>query len=90
MLMAAAADIDRDPGAPPATAMARALRVRHLVERAATEIIDRSARALAPEPLVPAHARRVAELQLYVRQTHADRDLEALGRLVCGAEASGR
>ena len=92
MLMAAAAEIDRDPCAPPATAMARALRVRHLVERAATEIIDRSARALGPEPLVrdAAHARRVAELQLYVRQTHADRDLEALGRLVGGAEASGR
>jgi len=47
---------------------------------------------MGPEPLVrdPAHARRVAELQLYVRQTHADRDLEALGRLVGGAEASGR
>ena len=36
------------------------------------------------------HARRVAELQLYLRQTHADRDLEALGRLVGGAGASGR
>ncbi len=82
-LGAAATEIDADPHAPYAVGMRRALRVRHVVERTATEVIDRAARALGPGPLVgdADHARRVAELQLYVRQTHADADLAELGRL---------
>ncbi len=62
----------------------RALSTRHLVERWCHEIIDRVGRALGPRPLAmdADHARRVAELQLYVRQDHAERDLEALGRFV--------
>ncbi len=60
-----------------------ALRVRHLVERACTEVIDRAGRALGPGPLArePDVARRVAELGLYIRQCHAERDLELLHSL---------
>jgi len=59
-----------------------ALRVRATVARACEEILDRAAHALGPAPLAldPAHAKRVADLQLYVRQHHAERDQHALGR----------
>ena len=35
----------------------------------------------------PEHAQRVADLTLYVRQHHAERDQAALGRLVLDAGA---
>ena len=59
-----------------------ALRVRATVARACEEIIDRAGHALGPAALAldPAHAKRVADLQLYVRQHHAERDQQALGR----------
>ena len=43
--------------------------------------------ALGPGPLAmdAEHAARVADLTLYVRQHHAERDLAALGRLVAPA-----
>ena len=58
-----------------------ALRVRATVARACEEIVDRAAHALGPAPLAldAAHAKRVADLQLYVRQHHAERDQHALG-----------
>jgi hypothetical protein len=39
---------------------------------------------LGPAPLAfeEEHVRRVADLELYLRQHHADRDLAALGQLV--------
>ena len=57
-------------------------RVRATVARACDEIIERSGRALGPAPLAldAAHAKRVADLSLYVRQYHSERDQEALGR----------
>ena len=44
--------------------------------------------ALGPAPLAldPVHAARVADLTLYLRQHHAERDLAALGRLVTAPE----
>ncbi|MGV8895122.1 MAG: acyl-CoA dehydrogenase [Rhodoglobus sp.] len=59
-----------------------AKRVRATVARASEEIIVRAGHALGPAPLAldPAHAKRVADLQLYVRQHHAERDEESLGR----------
>jgi hypothetical protein len=47
------------------------------------ETIVRTGRALGPGPLVldAEHARRVADLAIYIRQSHAERDLAALGRL---------
>lgn len=65
-------------------AMRRALVVRHLVERAATEIIDRIGRMMGPRPFAfdQTTSRRLAEVQLYIRQCHAERDLAALGESV--------
>jgi len=64
-------------------AQARALSVRHVVEQGCTDILRRLARAYGPHPLAMDRAvsRRYQELDLYVRQSHSERDLEALGRL---------
>jgi len=61
-----------------------ALRVRGTVAAAVERIIVQVGHALGPMPLAfdEEHARRVADLQLYVRQHHAERDLATLGRLV--------
>jgi alkylation response protein AidB-like acyl-CoA dehydrogenase len=60
----------------------RALTVRHLIEQASTEILRRLPRAYGPYPLAmdEAISRRCQELDLYLRQSHAERDLESLGR----------
>lgn len=83
VLTQAGQEIDAEPGDRDA-AHRRALVVRHDVERAATEIIDRYGRLLGPRPLIfdPDIVRRVGEVQLYVRQCHGERDLQALGRAV--------
>lgn len=80
----AAADVDADPSDRVGTAEARALRTRAVVETAVDEAINRTARALGPTPLCQdsSHASRVADLMIYVRQSHAEKDLERLGRLV--------
>lgn len=61
----------------------RALIVRHLIERCCVEVIDRFGRATGPQLLAfdGAVAQRSAELQLYVRQCHAEKDLENLAGL---------
>ena len=75
-------EIDASANTSGADARVRALTVRHLVEQACTDVLRRLPRALGPVPLAmdEAFARRYAELDLYVRQSHAERDLEALGR----------
>ena len=74
-------EIDSSPGDVTA-AHVRALRLRHLVEQLATDTLHRLARAYGPYPLAmdAAMSRRYAELQLFLRQCHGERDLEALGR----------
>jgi hypothetical protein len=64
----------------------RALRLRHLVESACVEIVQRLGRAYGPHPLALERSvsRRITEVELYVRQCHAERDLEVLGRLLRG------
>ena len=59
-----------------------ALTVRHLVEQACTDVLRRLARAYGPYPLAMEAqvSDRYQELDLYLRQCHAERDLEALGR----------
>ena len=59
-----------------------ALRVRAVVADAAERTLRHAAHALGPTPLAfdADHAARVADLELYVRQHHAERDLAALGR----------
>ena len=58
-----------------------ALRVRAVVANAVEKILTLSSHALGPAPMAfdELHARRVADLDLYVRQHHAERDLAALG-----------
>ncbi|WP_433307574.1 acyl-CoA dehydrogenase [Actinoplanes sp. CA-030573] len=80
VLHEAAAAIDADPKR---DAQELAVRTRLTVEAAATEVLDRVGRALGAGPLCrdAAHARRVADLTVYLRQSHAEGDLEQLGRL---------
>jgi hypothetical protein len=70
-------------------AMVRALRVRHLIEQACTDTLRRFARAYGPHPLTMIHetSRRYQELDLYLRQSHAERDLESLGRTLLAGRA---
>ncbi len=83
VLMSVAADIDADPLNRKGRAELLARRARSVVESAVDEAIARTARALGPEPLSmdAVHAARVADLSIYVRQSHAERDLERLGVL---------
>ncbi len=89
---AAAADLGPDPATSEAPsvrlARRRALRVRAVVEAAATQTIERVGRALGPRPLATdaAHSRRITDLTVYLRQSHAERDLAALGDLAAGTE----
>ena len=86
MLSSAAAEVDEDPLNRKGMAELVARRTRAVVETAVDETITRTARALGPAPLCQdaAHAKRVADLTIYVRQSHAERDLERLG-LLAGA-----
>jgi len=61
-----------------------AARVRAVVAAAAETCLSVVGHALGPAPLTAdeEHARRVADLTVYVRQHHAERDLAALGSLV--------
>jgi alkylation response protein AidB-like acyl-CoA dehydrogenase len=83
-LDAAAAEIDADPDDREDGGRLRALRVRALVEATATEVMNRVGRALGAGPLGhdEAHSRRVADLTVYLRQHHAERDLADIGSLV--------
>jgi len=80
LLSEAGREIDADPEDGAGTAQARALMVRHLVERSCADVLDRFGRATGPRLLAfdASVARRHAELTLYIRQCHAERDLEAL------------
>ena len=63
-------------------ALVRALTVRHLIEQACSDILRRLPRAYGPHPVAMDEkiSKRYQELDLYLRQSHAERDLEALGR----------
>jgi alkylation response protein AidB-like acyl-CoA dehydrogenase len=81
VLLDAAARIDADPAA---SAQLLAFRVRAGVEAAATQVIDHVGRALGAGPLCQdaEHARRVADLTVYLRQSHAEADLAHLADMV--------
>jgi hypothetical protein len=80
VLAAAARDLDAGR-ARGAAGDVLALRVRAVVADAAERVSTQVGHALGPAPLAfdEEHARRVADLQLYVRQHHAERDLARLG-----------
>ncbi len=83
----AAVQVDADPFDRTGRAQLAARRSRAVVEQAVDEVITRTGRALGPGPLCQdgRHAGRVADLGVYVRQSHAERDLAALGRLAADA-----
>lgn len=78
-LAGAAAAIDAGPTA---AADHLALVVRMAVGQAAQVVLDRTTRALGARGLChdPAHARRVADLTVYLAQLNPDRSAAALGR----------
>lgn len=82
----AAAAIDSGAATGPDGALLAA-RVRGLVARSVDEVIGRVGHALGPAPLAfdARHAQRIADLQLYVRQHHAERDDAALGQTLLEA-----
>lgn len=89
MALAATASLLRETAAmidaAPTLSHERAVtRARSVAERAATEVIDRVGRALGPAPLCTdaAHARRCADLAVFIRQSHAESDWAALGAAV--------
>jgi alkylation response protein AidB-like acyl-CoA dehydrogenase len=86
----AADEIDDDPLDRKEAAARRTLRLRALAENVAAAVLTRVGHALGAGPLGHAagHARRAADLMVYLRQHHAERDLEQLGRLVAGAGSS--
>lgn len=63
--------------------------VRAVVARAVDEIVTRVGRAAGPAPLAfdEEHARRVADLAVYVRQEHGERDAAALGASLAAMRA---
>jgi glycosyltransferase involved in cell wall biosynthesis len=81
LLQAAGQEIDNDFENLQA-ARGRALSLRHLIEQSCTDTMLRFGRAFGPRPLAfdARIARRCHELSLYIRQSHAECDLEELGR----------
>jgi hypothetical protein len=78
LLVEAAHHID---AAPEASSQVYALRTRTVLDDAARRIIDHAARALGAGPLCQdaAFAKRMSDLPVFLRQSHAERDLAALG-----------
>jgi hypothetical protein len=64
-------------------------RVRTIVVDAATLVLAEADAALGPAPLVAdeAHAARVADLHLYLRQHHGLRDVARIGRALAAADS---
>lgn len=61
-----------------------ALRVRLAVEASCARVIEHAGRAIGAGPMCrdPDVARRFADLPVFLRQSHAERDLEVLGRQI--------
>ncbi|MEJ7636162.1 acyl-CoA dehydrogenase family protein [Aeromicrobium sp.] len=81
VLRDAAHRIDAAPDVPAEQAERLALSVRALAADVVDRVIARAGRALGPAPLVydRRHSDHVADLVVFVRQHHAERDLERLG-----------
>lgn len=87
-LLRATADwIDANPDA---DARCWALRARVAVDRASARVIGHVSRALGPAPMCTdaSFARAIADLPVFVRQSHAERDEEALARALLEGRAS--
>ncbi|MEU1535367.1 acyl-CoA dehydrogenase family protein [Streptomyces fagopyri] len=89
VLLRAGEEIDTDPLDKRREARTRSLRVRALIEKVCTEVMDHVGRATGAGPLCrdERHARAVADLTVYVRQHHAEANLAELGRLAVAGSA---
>lgn len=87
LLDAAAVAVERDPRGDHTVL---ALHVRHEVEQVVEEVLRRAGRITGATPLCrdAGYARRVADLTVYVRQQHAESDLERLGTLALKAQGA--
>jgi alkylation response protein AidB-like acyl-CoA dehydrogenase len=81
LVLADAADRIDDGSAEGDAGRVLAYRVRAVAAATADDVVRRVGRALGPGPLATdgPHAKRVSDLELYVRQHHAERDDAALG-----------
>jgi hypothetical protein len=88
LLIEAATWIDEHPQA---SAQRVAGQVRAAAETTVGLVLDRAGRALGAGPLCrdESIAQRFADLPVFVRQSHAERDLAALGRQICGGTDNG-
>ena len=75
---------------PVADAQAEALRARLVVEASANQVLHHAGRALGAGPLCKDRqvARLFADLPVFLRQSHAERDLATLGTSLLALEAS--
>lgn len=89
LLQCSALWIDRHPEQ---SALHIALRARAAVEDAAMEIIERAGRALGAGPLCRNEklAKAMTDLPVFLRQSHAESDLESLGKYVLDADPLAR
>jgi alkylation response protein AidB-like acyl-CoA dehydrogenase len=85
LLRDTAARFDRDPAA---DAMPATFRARLAAERAAIEVIQRAGRALGAAPLCRNRhfAHLMADLPVFIRQSHAERDEAALAERIVNEE----
>lgn len=88
LLGEAAREIDAQPQA---SAYFWALRTRTVTDDAARRIVDHAARALGAAPLCQeaGFAKRMADLPVFLRQSHAEKDLAALGKHVADEARQG-
>lgn len=88
VLRASAAQVDREPFA---NARHLAQQARACIEDTVEQVIHHVGRAVGAGPYCkdPHFAQLMADLPVYVRQSHAERDLAALGEQVAG-EPTGR
>jgi alkylation response protein AidB-like acyl-CoA dehydrogenase len=88
VLRASAEHIDREPKA---DARALAQRTRACIEDTVTQVMHHVGRAVGAGPYCkdPHFAQLMADLPVYLRQSHAERDLAGLGELVAG-DPTGR
>jgi alkylation response protein AidB-like acyl-CoA dehydrogenase len=83
-VLAEAAEVADDDETSPEEAVLVSQRARQVVADTAEEVVARVGHALGPAPLTgdEDHARRVADLTVYVRQHHGERDLARQGEQV--------
>jgi alkylation response protein AidB-like acyl-CoA dehydrogenase len=86
VLRETAAHIDANPLV---DAQRETMRARLVVEEAATTVMHHTTRALGAGPLCrdARFARALADLPVFLRQSHAERDLAALGESLASAES---